>query len=98
MAGIYQRILARIERGAPILLDDLVTHLKAKPAKVLYGVPTTSVLAASEPGGLLHAPDCYMEKIIVGPSSKGVIDIDAPVKDNLKAIARRPMPRIDSAV
>jgi len=48
-----------------------------------------AVLAASEVGGLLNAPDCYMEKIIVGPSSKGVVDLDAPVKDNLKRIARR---------
>src|SRR5262249_20950891 len=42
-----------------------------------------------ERGGLLHAPDIYMDKIVVGPSSRGVIDIDAPVKDNLKNIARR---------
>jgi len=48
-----------------------------------------TVLAASEQNGLLHAPDCYMEKIIVGPSSRGAVDIDAPVADNLKAIARR---------
>jgi fructose-1,6-bisphosphatase II len=47
------------------------------------------VLAASEPGGLLHAPDLYMEKIIVGPPCKGAVDLDAPVKDNLIAIARR---------
>src|SRR5262249_32773578 len=54
------------------------------------GAPgSIAVLAASEEGGLLNAPDCYMEKIVVGPSCKGVIDIDAPVKDNLKAIARR---------
>src|SRR6516162_8575960 len=48
-----------------------------------------AVLAASEHGGLLHAPDCYMEKIVVGPSAKGAVDLDAPVKDNLRAIARR---------
>ena len=48
-----------------------------------------TVLASSEKGGLLNAPDCYMEKIIVGPSSKGVIDIDASVRDNLRAIAKR---------
>src|SRR6266853_1537689 len=47
-----------------------------------------TVLAASNKGGLLHAPDCYMEKIIVGPSAKRAIDIDAPVETNLKAIAR----------
>jgi fructose-1,6-bisphosphatase class II len=48
-----------------------------------------TVLAASEQGGLLHAPDCYMEKLVVGPSSRGAVDIDAPVKQNLKAIAKR---------
>jgi fructose-1,6-bisphosphatase class II len=48
-----------------------------------------TVLAASEKGGLLNAPDCYMEKIVVGPSCKDAVDLDAPVKENLKAIARR---------
>ena len=54
------------------------------------GAPNSiTVLAASEKGGLLHAPDLYMEKIIVGPSCKGAVDLDAPVADNLKAIAKR---------
>ncbi len=54
------------------------------------GAPNAiAVLAASEKGGLLHAPDLYMEKIIVGPSCKGAVDLDAPVQDNLKAIAKR---------
>ena len=48
-----------------------------------------TVLAASEKGGLLNAPDLYMEKLVVGPSCKGAVDLDAPVKDNLKAIAKR---------
>ncbi|CAN5860785.1 class II fructose-bisphosphatase [soil metagenome] len=47
-----------------------------------------AVLAASEGGGLLHAPDLYMEKLVVGPSSKHAVSLDAPVADNLKAIAR----------
>jgi fructose-1,6-bisphosphatase II len=46
-----------------------------------------AVLAASSPGGLLHAPDCYMEKIIAGPACRDALDIDAPVRYNLKAIA-----------
>src|ERR1700692_2042424 len=54
------------------------------------GAPgSITVLAASEKGGLLHAPDLYMEKIIVGPSCKNCVDLDAPVADNLRAIARR---------
>ena len=53
------------------------------------GAPNAiAVLAASNRGGLLHAPDLYMEKLVVGPSSKGVVDLDAPVHENLKAIAR----------
>jgi fructose-1,6-bisphosphatase II len=42
-----------------------------------------AVLAASERGGLLHAPDLYMEKLVVGPACKGAVDL------NLKAIAKR---------
>lgn len=48
-----------------------------------------TVLAASERGGLLNAPDCYMEKIVVGPSCKGAVEMDAPVAENLKNIAKR---------
>ncbi len=52
------------------------------------GPGAITVLAASEAGGLLNAPDCYMEKIVVGPSCKGAVDLDAPVADNLKNIAK----------
>jgi fructose-1,6-bisphosphatase II / sedoheptulose-1,7-bisphosphatase len=48
-----------------------------------------TVLAAAERGGLLFAPDCYMEKIVVGPSCKNAVDLDAPVAENLKNIAKR---------
>jgi fructose-1,6-bisphosphatase class II len=47
-----------------------------------------AVLAASESGGLLHAPDIYMQKLVVGPSAKHLVDLDAPVRENLRAIAR----------
>lgn len=53
------------------------------------GLPNAlAVLAASERGGLLHAPDLYMEKLVVGPSSRHAVSLDAPVTDNLEAIAR----------
>jgi fructose-1,6-bisphosphatase class II len=52
------------------------------------GTPNAiAVIAAAEKGGLLNAPDIYMEKLVVGPSSKGKVDINAPVDDNLKKIA-----------
>jgi len=47
-----------------------------------------AVLAASTSGGLLHAPDCYMEKIIVGPAARGAVHLDLPVEENLQMIAR----------
>ncbi|MGH9379537.1 MAG: class II fructose-bisphosphatase [Thermoanaerobaculia bacterium] len=46
-----------------------------------------AVLAAAERGGLLHAPDVYMEKIVVGPTSAGHVHLDAPVAENLRNIA-----------
>src|SRR5882762_4195099 len=53
------------------------------------GAPNAiAVLAASNRGGLLHAPDLYMEKLVVGPSSRDSVSLDAPVHENLKAIAR----------
>jgi len=46
-----------------------------------------AVLAASERGGLLHAPDIYMEKLVVGPRSKEAVSLDASVDQNLNAIS-----------
>lgn len=54
-----------------------------------YGRPNAlSVIAMAERGKLLHAPDIYMSKIAVGPSAKGVIDLDKSPRENLMAIAQ----------
>jgi fructose-1,6-bisphosphatase II len=45
------------------------------------------VLAASTRGGLLHAPDLYMEKARRRSELEGSVSLDAPVHENLKAIA-----------
>src|SRR6185436_20736409 len=42
----------------------------------------------SDKGGLLHAPDLYMEKLVVGPTSKHAVHLDASPADNLNAIAK----------
>ena len=47
-----------------------------------------SVLAAGPKGSLLNAPGSYMDQLAVGPGAKGVIDIKAPIKKNLKNIAK----------
>lgn len=70
-------------------VDIAVDPLEGTNLCALGANNAIAVLAAAERGGLLNAPDIYMDKIVVGPSSRGVVEIDAPVKDNLKNIARR---------
>ncbi len=47
-----------------------------------------AIVAIADQGCLLHAPDMYMDKLAVGPKAVGKVDIDAPVEDNLKAVAK----------
>ncbi len=70
--------------GVDIAVDPLEgTNLCAT------GAPdATAVLAAAERGGLLHAPDVYMQKLIVGPTASGKLHVDAPVAENLRALAK----------
>jgi fructose-1,6-bisphosphatase, class II len=70
-------------------VDIAVDPLEGTNLCALGANNAIAVLAAAERGGLLNAPDIYMDKIVVGPSSRGSVDIDAPVEDNLKNIARR---------
>jgi fructose-1,6-bisphosphatase II / sedoheptulose-1,7-bisphosphatase len=56
-------------------------------AKNMPGAIAT--LAMAEAGTLLHAPDCYMDKIAIGPGyPKGTIDLDAPAEDNIIRLAK----------
>lgn len=57
-----------------------------------------AIIAAAERGNLLHAPDMYMEKIAVGPEAAGKIDINAPVIENLKAVAKAKNKNIEDLV
>lgn len=68
-------------------VDIAVDPLEGTNLCALGAPDSIAVLAASERGGLLHAPDIYMDKIVVGPTARGHIDIDAPVAANLRNIA-----------
>ncbi|MGL5698365.1 MAG: class II fructose-bisphosphatase [Kluyvera sp.] len=46
-----------------------------------------AVLAVGDKGCFLNAPDMYMEKLIVGPGAKGVIDLNKPLEENLRNVA-----------
>lgn len=55
------------------------------------GTPNAiSVLAATVDGEgyLMHAPDCYMEKLVVGPECAGVVDITVPPRINVRMMAK----------
>src|SRR5215212_3555696 len=70
-------------------VDIAVDPLEGTNLCALGANNAIAVLAAAERGGLLYAPDIYMDKIVVGPSCRGSVDIDAPVEENLRNIARR---------
>ena len=98
MLYIGEKVGAGATTATPISVDIAVDPLEGTNLCSTGGAGAITVLAASEHGGLLHAPDCYMEKIIVGPACKGAVDLDAPVKQNLKAIARRLQRGVDDLV
>lgn len=47
-----------------------------------------AVMAVAKKGGLLHAPDMYMDKIVVGPKAKGAIDINLSPEENMRNVAK----------
>jgi fructose-1,6-bisphosphatase II len=89
MLYIGEQVGADFPDGSPVPEVDIAVDPLEGTNLCATGAPgAITVLAASEHGGLLHAPDCYMEKIVVGPSCKGCVDLDAPVDHNLKQIAK----------
>src|SRR2546425_5662070 len=90
MLYIGEKVGAEFPDGTDVPeVDIAVDPLEGTNLCATGGPGAITVLAASEHGGLLNAPDCYMEKIVVGPSCKNAVEMDAPVADNLKNIARR---------
>ena len=90
MLYIGERVGARPGDGEEFPEIDIAVDPLEGTNLCATGAPgAIAVLAASERGGLLHAPDCYMQKIVAGPACEGALDIDAPVEDNLKSIAKR---------
>lgn len=78
----------RVGLGVPPQVDIAVDPLEGTNivAKGLTGA--IAVLASAPRGTLLHAPDMYMDKIAVGPECKGRVFLDAPVKENLRQVAK----------
>jgi fructose-1,6-bisphosphatase class II len=86
------------ESGRYPQIDIAVDPLEGTNLCALGEPNAIAVMAASERGGLLNAPDLYMEKLVVGPSSRDVVDLEAPVRFNLRAIAQALGRRVEDLV
>jgi fructose-1,6-bisphosphatase II len=73
--------------GTPEAVDIAVDPLEGTNLVATGQGNAITVLAASEAGGLLHAPDTYLEKLCVGPIAAGRVDITASPTENVHRIA-----------
>ncbi|ACJ78996.1 class II fructose-bisphosphatase [Bacillus paranthracis] len=79
-------------------VDVAVDPLEGTNIVAAGGWNALAVIAIADHGNLLHAPDMYMDKIAVGPEAVGAVDIDAPIIDNLRAVAKAKNKDIEDVV
>jgi fructose-1,6-bisphosphatase II len=70
-------------------VDIALDPLEGTTITATGGPNALSVIAMADKGNLLNAPDTYMDKIAVGPTAKGAIDLTKSPSANLRAIADR---------
>lgn len=88
----------KLGTGSGPLVDVAVDPLEGTNIVARGSWNALSVIAISDGGNLLHAPDMYMKKIAVGPESVGKVDINAPTVDNLMAVAKAKNKDIEDVV
>ena len=79
----------KVGSGSGLEVDIAVDPLEGTTMTAKGGNNAMAVLATAPKGHLFHAPDTYMDKIAVGKEAKGVIDLDASVKENINAVASK---------
>ncbi|MBA0169404.1 class II fructose-bisphosphatase [Pectobacterium sp. CFBP8739] len=77
----------QVGTGKGDAVDIAVDPIEGTRMTAMGQANALAVLAVGEKGAFLHAPDMYMEKLIVGPEAKGAIDLNLPLADNLGNIA-----------
>lgn len=88
----------KVGAGTPPQVDVAVDPLEGTNL-VAKGLPNAlSVLAVAPRNCLLHAPDIYMDKIAVGPRAAGSINLDAPVEENIRNVARALEKKVEDIV
>ncbi|MCP4657086.1 MAG: class II fructose-bisphosphatase [bacterium] len=86
--NVGEKVDSAADREGEMAVDIAVLPLDGANLCATGAPGAVTVLAAAERGGLLQPPDAFMEKIVVGPSARGRVHLDAPVPENLRNIAK----------
>ncbi|MDW8847923.1 class II fructose-bisphosphatase [Erwinia sp. MMLR14_017] len=78
----------KVGSGRGDAVDIAVDPIEGTRMTAMGQANALAVLAVGDKGSFLNAPDMYMEKLIVGPEAKGVIDLALPLEENLKRVAQ----------
>lgn len=88
----------KVGAGTPPHVDVAVDPLEGTNL-VAKGLPNAlAVLAVTPRNCMLHAPDMYMDKIVVGPKAVGCINLDATVEENIKSVAAALNKKVEDVV
>ncbi|WP_159567185.1 class II fructose-bisphosphatase [Budvicia diplopodorum] len=77
----------KVGTGEGSAVDIAVDPIEGTRMTAMGQPNALAVLAVAEKGAFLHAPDMYMEKLVVGPGAKDTIDLNLPLAENLKRVA-----------
>ena len=79
----------KVGRGTGPKIDIALDPLEGTTITAKAGPNALAVLAIAEEGGLLNAPDVYMDKIAIGPGyAKGLVSLDRTPTENIQALAK----------
>ncbi len=85
-----------VGKGKGPKVDIALDPLEGTTITAKGGQNAIAVVAMTDEGGFLKAPDTYMQKIAVGPGfSDGILDLDAPVSETLAKLAKEKGGRVD---
>jgi fructose-1,6-bisphosphatase II len=87
MLYIGEQVGSARDGGGVPEIDIAVDPLEGTNLVATGSANAITVLAASERGGLVHAPDTYLEKLCVGPFVAGHVDITLSPTENIHRIA-----------
>jgi len=89
MLYIGEKVGLYAKSGNGMLADIAVDPLEGTTLTAKGGPNAMAVVALANRGGFLHAPDCYMDKIAIGPGyPEGIVDLDKSPEENLAALAK----------